>query len=428
MRISVIGAGYVGQVTATCFAEIGNDVLCMDVDAKKIRTLSTGAPTIYETGLSEMLSRNVKEKRLTFSTSIKDAVEFGDLIFICVNTPQKEDGTADLQHVFAVAKEIGSHMKGYKIIITKSTVPLGTSKKIQECIAMNTKYSFDVASNPEFLREGRAIRDFMAPDRIVIGTDSEKVGKLLGHLYSSVARSGKPIISMDISSAELVKYASNCMLATRISFMNMLSSLCEKTGADIKHVAHGMGLDDRIGPRFLQAGLGFGGSCLPKDVAALLQTLKQEGCDSSLLVSVLSINEHQKNHFSPLFKKFKKGAKVALWGLSFKPDTDDIREAPSLEIIKELLDKGIHICAFDPVANEHTKKLFPTVEYVSFAYDALKDADALIIATEWNEFRQCDFERMKKLMKKPLVFDGRNVLDPKEMREQGFEYYSIGRP
>lgn len=431
MKISIFGVGYVGQVTGTCFADMGNDVLCMDIDPQKIESLKKGEPTIHEAGLKEILVRNFQEGRLRFTTSAQEAVEFGDLLFICVNTPESADGTADLTAVTAVADEIARYMKSYKIIITKSTVSVGTTNKIKQRIAAKTSVPFDVASNPEFLREGRAVSDFIGPDRVIVGVESPKVGQELERLYKFCTRPNRPLVIVDITTSELIKYASNSMLATRISFMNMLACLCSKIGADVKKVAHGMGLDDRIGTRFLQAGVGFGGSCFPKDVHALVKTLEEYHCDPSLLQAVLDINRAQKLYFLKQIVdhvKEKPNPVVTLWGLSFKPDTDDMREAPAVSLINELQKHGIMIQAFDPVAMENAKRILTNVKYAKTPYEAAAGADALVLMTEWNEFRLLDFSKVKSLMRSPLFFDGRNVLDPKEIRALGFTYYSIGRP
>lgn len=430
MKITMVGTGYVGLVSGTCFADMGNDVICLDIDEKKIQSLKEGIIPIYEPGLKELVDKNVKAGRLKFTTDKKSAYESSDFIFICVGTPPKANGDANLQYVFKVAEDIGNHMNGFKVILDKSTVPVGTAEKVKRIIQDITKEDFAVASNPEFLREGAAIKDFQNPDRVVIGTDSEKAKDMLKKLYNPVSRVGRPIMFTDIKSAELIKYASNAMLATRISFMNELSHLCEQVGADIKQVARGMGLDSRIGSRFLQAGAGYGGSCFPKDVKALAQTLEKQGLTSNILMAVDYTNERQKKSLVTKLKKFipeLENKKIAIWGLSFKPRTDDIREAPSLVVIDQLQNEYAKVSAFDPEAMENAKSQTTNVEFNENMYDSLKDADALIIATEWDEFRQPDFEKMKSLMKIPIIIDGRNIYNPKEIRELGFKYVGVGR-
>ncbi len=433
MKIAVFGPGYVGLVAAACLASLGNDIICVGRDKKKIDNLKVGIVPIFEPGLSELIKINSKEERLNFTTDSKFAIENSEVIFIAVGTPQGDDGQAFLGYVLEVAKSIGEHMNGYKVIVDKSTVPVGTADKVKEVIKANLKnkdQKFDVVSNPEFLREGEAISDFMVPDRVVIGVDSQKAKEVMTLVYQGIERTGRPILVTDVKSAELIKYASNAMLATRISFMNQLSPLCEKIGADIKLVAKGMGLDDRIGPRFLQAGVGYGGSCFPKDVQAIIHTLKEHGCSAEILDAVEAVNKKQKRNIVEKIKtemKDLKGKKFAVWGLAFKPKTDDMREAPSIVIINELQKMGATIAAFDPVAEETAQKELNDITYVKTPYDALKDADALVICTEWDEFRSPDFSKIKKLMKANLIFDGRNVYDPLEMKKLGFKYYSIGR-
>lgn len=432
MKIAVIGTGYVGLVAGTCFADMGNDVICIDIDEKKINNLNKGILPIYEPGLRDLVELNTKQKRLLFTTDIKKAIASSEVIFIAVGTPEGKDGRADLKYVFAVAESIGKYQNGYKVIIDKSTVPVGTAAKVKEIILRNQaeKQEVDVVSNPEFLREGEAIKDFMNPDRVVIGADSEKSRKVMEKIYQGIARTNKPILFTDTKSAEMIKYASNAMLATRISFMNQLAPLCETLGADVKAVARGMGLDERIGPRFLQAGAGYGGSCFPKDVMALLNMLNDNGLPSELIRAVDDINERQKKSITPKLSKHLKslkGKKIALWGLAFKPKTDDLREAPSLVIIKQLLEEGAKVCAFDPVAQENAKKIFANIDFAQNPYDALEGCDALILVTEWDEFRNLDKERMKLLMNQPVIIDARNVYDPAEMRELGFIYEGVGR-
>jgi len=421
----------VGLVAGTGFANLGNDVICFDIDKTKIALLSNGVIPIYEPGLEEMFKRNLKAGRLKFTTDTKEAVQESVIIFICVGTPTNEHKEVDLTAVKAVAKAIGNHMNDYKIVVNKSTVPVGTADLVKKIIMENQpkKIEFDVVSNPEFLREGAAVKDFENPDRIVIGSDSRKAQEIMTSLYRSRARTDRPIMITGIRSAEIIKYASNAMLATRISFMNQLSYLCEKTGADIKDVAKGMGFDNRVGPRFLQAGLGYGGSCFPKDIKALISMLKQNECDSDLFEAVDRINKKQK---SVVVKKLEsaieiKGSRIAIWGVSFKPKTDDIREAPSLTIIKELQNMGATIHACDPVAIENAKKILSDVKFFEDPYETIRNCDALILATEWNEFRNLDMRTVKILLKNPIIIDGRNIYDPKEMRGLGFNYMGIGR-
>jgi UDPglucose 6-dehydrogenase len=431
MKLTIAGTGYVGLVSGTGFANLGNDVICFDIDVAKIDLLTKGIIPIYEPGLEEVYKRNLEAGRLKFTTDAQKAVQESDIIFICVDTPANEHQEADLSAVEEVAKVIGEYMNDYKIVVNKSTVPVGTADLVKKIIkeTQRNEIEFDVVSNPEFLREGAAVKDFENPDRIVIGSDSRKAEEVMTSLYRSRARMDKPIMITDIRSAEVIKYASNTMLATRISFMNQISCLCEKTGADIKEVAKGMGLDNRIGSRFLQAGIGYGGSCFPKDVKALISTLKQYGCDAELIEAVNRINEKQKNVVvNKLRSKLDiKGSTIAVWGISFKPKTDDIREAPSVKIIQELQNMGAKIHACDPVAIENAKKVLNQVEFFENPYESIRDCDALIVATEWNEFRNLDMRAVKILLKKPIIIDGRNIYDPKEMRDLGFEYEGIGR-
>jgi UDPglucose 6-dehydrogenase len=431
MKLTIAGTGYVGLVSGTGFANLGNDVICFDIDVAKVDLLTNGILPIYEPGLEELYKRNVEAGRLKFTTDAKKAVQESDIIFICVDTPPNEHQEADLSAVENVASVIGEYMNGYKVVVNKSTVPVGTADLVKKIIkeTQKNKIEFDVVSNPEFLREGAAVKDFENPDRIVIGSDSEKAEEVMTSLYRSRARMDKPIMVTDIRSAEIIKYASNTMLATRISFMNQIAYLCEKAGADIKEVAKGMGLDNRIGSRFLQAGIGYGGSCFPKDVKALISTLKQYNCDAELIEAVNRINEKQK---SVVVNKLRskldiKGSTIAVWGISFKPKTDDIREAPSLKIIQELQNMGATIHACDPVAIEKAKKVLNQVEFFEDPYESIRDCDALIVATEWNEFRNLDMRAVKILLKKPIIIDGRNIYNPKEMRDLGFEYEGIGR-
>jgi UDPglucose 6-dehydrogenase len=432
MKISIVGTGYVGLVSGTCFANLGNDVICLDIDEKKVKDLKSGKIPIYEPGLSELFERNIKEKRLLFTTNTKDAIEKSDVIFLCVGTPPNEFHEADLTAVKAVAKDIGKYINDYKVIVNKSTVPVGTADMVKKIINENLNkkdIKFDVVSNPEFLREGAAVKDFQNPDRVVIGTESKKAKEIMTKIYSGVARIENPIMVTDIKSSELIKYASNSMLATRISFMNQLSHLCEKTGADIKEVAKGMGLDNRIGSRFLQAGVGYGGSCFPKDVLALISTMKEHKLKSNLFDSVHSVNENQKLVVVDKLTSILdvKDKTIAVWGIAFKPKTDDIREAPAIKIIHKLQEMGAKIHAFDPVAMDNAKKELKDVKYFNTAYDTIKNTDALIIVTEWDEFRNLDKEAIKVLMKQPIIIDGRNVYNPKDMKKLGFTYMGIGR-
>ncbi len=433
MRISVIGSGYVGLVAGTCFADSGNDVICVDIDHRKIDMLKRGEIPIYEPGLEELVTKNVKDNRLTFSTDLKSSVAHSQVVFIAVGTPEGESGEADLQYVIAAAKEIGRAMTGYTVIVDKSTVPVGTADKVRAAVAGETKHPFDIVSNPEFLKEGAAIDDFLKPDRVVIGADSEKARNVMGELYAPFVRTEHPIIYMDTRSAELTKYASNSMLATRISFMNDIASLCDKVGADVDAVRKGMGADKRIGYPFLFPGVGYGGSCFPKDVKALITTAREYGLEFDLLRAVERTNEKQKKLLvAKALKHFGgsvDGKTFAVWGLAFKPKTDDMREAPSIEIIEGLAAKGAKVKAFDPVATETAKRaLKDRCQYMEKPYDALEGVDALFVVTEWNDFRNVDFARMKSMMKQPVVFDGRNIYSPAKLREAGFTYYGIGRP
>lgn len=432
MKLAVIGAGYVGLVVGTCFAESGNDVICVDNDERKLKMLKKGESPIFEPGLTDMLKKNITEKRIVFTDDLEAAVKKSEIVFLALPTPQSEDGSADLQHVLAVAKRIGRALNGYKVIVNKSTVPVGTSDRVREIIAKETKIKFDVVSNPEFLKEGAAINDFMKPDRVVIGSRSQQALKLMSDLYAPFVRTGNPLIVMDERSSELTKYAANSFLATKISFMNEIANLCERVGADIDHVRKGMGTDPRVGSQFLFAGIGYGGSCFPKDVAALLNTSKTYDHDLHILEAVESVNKRQKRvivdkirrHFGSKLK----GKTITLWGLAFKPNTDDIREAPSLQIIDALLKEGVNIRVHDPVAMDETRRrIGDVVKYFESNFDALKGADGLAIVTEWNEYRRPDFEKMKSLLKGAVVFDGRNIYDPALMVERGFVYYGIGR-
>lgn len=432
MKIAVIGTGYVGLVTGTCFAETGNTVTCVDIDAEKIKKLSNGEITIYEPGLEKLFLRNQREGRLKFTTSLADGIKDSLLIFFALPTPPGEDGSADLSAVLKVADELGKIIKDYKIIIDKSTVPVGTAEKVQKVIAANCDCEFDVVSNPEFLREGIAVEDFMKPDRVVIGTSSEKAKKILSDLYAPFVRQGNPVIFMDERSAELTKYAANSFLATKISFMNEIAILCEKLGADVDMVRRGIGSDERIGKRFLFPGIGYGGSCFPKDVHALVRLAAEAKYNFKILDAVMQVNEMQKIYLISRIKKYfnedLKNKNIAVWGLAFKPNTDDVREAPALSIIAELLKAGAVITAFDPEAMNNVKQILGgKINFAPSQYDAIKDCDALVIATEWSEFRTPDFDRMMSAMKNKVIFDGRNVYDPVQMKELGFYYESIGR-
>jgi UDPglucose 6-dehydrogenase len=432
MKIAVVGTGYVGLVTGTCFAETGNTVTCVDIDAAKVKKLQKGEITIYEPGLEKLFLRNQKEERLLFTTSLEEGVKDAVIIFLALPTPPGENGSADLKYVLGVADELGKLITSYKVIVDKSTVPVGTSEKVREAIAKNCKVEFDVVSNPEFLREGVAVEDFMKPDRVIIGTESEKARKILSDLYAPFVRQGNPVIFMDERSAELTKYAANSFLATKISFMNEVARLCEKFGADVDMVRRGLGSDDRIGKRFLFPGIGYGGSCFPKDVNALVRSAAENDYEFRILRAVMEVNAEQKLHLLPKIKKYfnhnLKGKKFALWGLSFKPNTDDIREAPALDMIDALLQQGASVTAFDPEAMKNAKELLgDRIQFADNPYDALNEADALLIATEWNEFRTPDFTKISGRLKNKVIFDGRNLFDLQGMRELDFHYESIGR-
>ncbi|MFA5782554.1 MAG: UDP-glucose/GDP-mannose dehydrogenase family protein [Bacteroidales bacterium] len=436
MQIIIVGTGYVGLVTGTCFADVGINVTCVDIDKKKIENLKNGISPIYEPGLDEIIEHNVAKGRLHFSTDLASCLNDADVVFIAVGTPPDEDGSADLKYVLSAASEIGLHMNKYMLVVTKSTVPVGTAKKVREAIQKEldkrgSSLEFDVASNPEFLKEGAAIDDFIRPDRIVIGVESAKAEDIMNRLYKPFVMNGHPVIFMDIPSAEMTKYAANSMLATKISFMNDVANLCEITGANINMVRKGIGSDSRIGTKFIYPGIGYGGSCFPKDVRALIQTAAENGYNMRVLKAADGVNNDQK---LVLFNKFKKyfngdlqGKLVAIWGLSFKPQTDDMREAPSLVIIKKLLEAGCKVIAYDPVAMHETqRRIGDSIAYAKDPYDALKNADCLLIATEWTEFRLPDLALMKKLMKNPAVFDGRNIYNSEEMKAEGFDYFCIG--
>ena len=431
MQIAVVGTGYVGLVAGTCFAENGNDVICVDKDEAKVRTLRRGHMPIYEPGLEEMVHRNTAEKRLSFTTLLPKAVRQAQIIFIAVGTPQGEDGSADLQHVEAVAREIARAMNDYKVIVDKSTVPVGTAAHVREIIRRETTHPFSVISNPEFLKQGAAVEDFLKPDRVVIGVEDDRARMLMTELYAPFTRTGAPIMIMDLASAELCKYAANAILATRISFMNEVANVCEAFGADVDQVRKAIGADRRIGPSFLFPGIGFGGSCFPKDIKALIKFSADRGYDFQTLKAVERVNEAQKVRFvSKLESHFGslRNRTIAVWGLSFKPRTDDMREAPAIPLITRLLRARAKVQAFDPQAKPVAKRIFGNkITLADKSYSALKGADALVIATEWNEFREPDFGRMRKLMKAPVIFDGRNIYSPEQMKAQGFTYYSVGR-
>jgi len=432
MKIAVIGTGYVGLVTGTCFAETGNSVICVDIDEEKVKKLSNGEMTIYEPGLEKLLIRNLREGRLRFTTNLADSVNESLLILLALPTPPGEDGSADLSAILKVSNDLGKIIKEYKVIIDKSTVPVGTAEKVRKAIEANCRSDFDVVSNPEFLREGLAVEDFMKPDRVIIGTSSEKAKKILSDLYAPFVRQGNPLVFMDERSAELTKYAANSFLATKISFMNEIAILCEKLGADVDMVRRGLGSDDRIGKRFLFPGIGYGGSCFPKDVKALVQSAGEVDYSFNILKAVMQVNERQKIYLLPRIKKYfnndLRDKKITLWGLAFKPNTDDVREAPALAIIDELLKEEAIVTAFDPEAMANVKKkLGDKITFAASQYEAIKDCDALIVATEWNEFRTPDFDRMVSLMKHKVIFDGRNVYEPARMKDLGFHYESVGR-
>ncbi len=433
----MVGTGYVGLVSGTCFAEAGINVTCIDIDADKIKKLNEGIVPIYEPGLEKMIKKNVKSGRLKFSTDLASDLDGTEVVFSAVGTPPDEDGSADLSYVLQVAKEVGQNMTDYLVFVTKSTVPIGTAKKVKKVIAdelkkRNLDIDFDVASNPEFLKEGSAVQDFMKPDRIVVGVESEKAEKIIKRLYKPFVLNGHPVIFMDIPSAEMTKYAANAMLAAKISFMNDIANLCEIVGADVTNVRKGIGSDSRIGNKFIYAGTGYGGSCFPKDVKALIKTAEENNYSLEILKAVENVNERQKsvlyNKLYAYFKGALKDKKVAIWGLSFKPNTDDMREAPSLVLIRKLLNAGAKVVAYDPVAIEEAKRILgDSIEYAKNKYETLKDADALLLVTEWNEFRVPDYKKMEELMRVKVVFDGRNIYDPAEMKENGFDYFGIGR-
>jgi UDPglucose 6-dehydrogenase len=432
MKIAVVGTGYVGLVTGTCFAETGNTVTCIDIDKEKVNKLKSGKITIYEPGLEQLFERNIKQERLFFTTDLKEGVKDAKVIFLALPTPPGEDGSADLKYILKVADDLGALLEDYAVVIDKSTVPVGTADKVRSRISAKATVEFDVVSNPEFLREGVAVEDFMKPERVVIGTNSARARKLMETLYAPYVRQGNPLVFMDERSAELTKYAANAFLAVKISFMNEIANLCEHLGADVDAVRKGIGTDSRIGKRFLFPGIGYGGSCFPKDVQALEKSATDAKYDFKILKSVMNVNAFQKTKLmSKVREHFKgdlKGKTIAVWGLSFKPHTDDIREAPALYNIEELLKEGAVIKAHDPEAMENVKRIFgDKIQYFNTAYEAAEGADAIFIATEWPEFRTPDFDKMASVLKSKVIFDGRNVYELDMMKEQGYKYYSIGR-
>lgn len=438
MNIAVFGTGYVGLVTGVCFSEMGHNITCIDVDAKKIETLKKAQSPIYEPGLETMLAQNIKAERLHFTTEARGGIEKADILFIAVGTPLHEDGSAEMKYVLQVAETIAEHMNGYKLIVTKSTVPVGTYRKLKTVIEQKLKargagFGFDLASNPEFLREGSAIEDCLKPNRVVIGAETAKAKEILENLYEPFLKSGNPFLAMDPASAEMTKYAANAMLAAKISIMNEFSRVCEKVGADIEAVRKGVGTDSRIGPQFIYAGVGYGGSCFPKDVEALIHTGSEIGESLLILEAVAQTNALQRNRFiKTIEQNLSAGAStIGIWGVAFKPGTDDIRDAPSLNIIQHFLDKKFKVRVYDPVAAENARHYFKNsgdIQFFDDQYSVLNGADALVIPTEWKSFRDPDFVRMKSLMKQPLIFDGRNIYSPKNIKAQGFKYFSIGRP
>ncbi len=434
MKIAVVGTGYVGLVTGTCFAETGNQVICIDIDKTKVNKLANGQITIYEPGLEKIFLRNLKEGRLHFTTNLADGIKEAVIIFLALPTPPGEDGSADLKYILGVADDLGKILTEFKVIVDKSTVPVGTADKVHAAIAKNYKGEFAVVSNPEFLREGVAVDDFMKPDRVVVGTSNERAKKVMTDLYAPFVRSGNPVIFMDEKSAELTKYAANSFLAVKISFMNEIARLCEKVGADVDMVRKGIGSDERIGKRFLFPGIGYGGSCFPKDVQAIVKSASDVDYDFEILNAVINVNEAQKLFLIPKIKTYfnndLKGKHFAMWGLSFKPNTDDIREAPALYMISELLKAGATVTAFDPEGMHNVQTQTEEGKQIQFAsnqYEALQNADALIIATEWSEFRTPEFEKISSILKNKVIFDGRNVYDREQMKELGFYYESVGR-
>ena len=431
-KIAVVGTGYVGLVTGTCFAETGNHVICVDIDANKVERMRNGEIPIYEPHLDVLFERNIKANRLSFTTNLEEGIKDAEIIFLALPTPPGEDGSADLRYILGVADDLGKILTDYKVIVDKSTVPVGTAQKVHAAIAQNARVDFDVVSNPEFLREGFAVDDFMKPDRVVIGTSSERAEKMMEQLYKPFVRQGNPIIFMDEKSAELTKYAANSFLATKITFMNEIANFCELVGADVDKVRIGIGSDDRIGKRFLFPGIGYGGSCFPKDVQALVNSGNENGFSFEILKAVMNVNEQQKTVLFPkilnFFRGDLKGKKIALWGLAFKPDTDDIREAPALYMIDALVNAGASVCAYDPEAMKNVEGLIgDKISYADSEYKALENADALLICTEWGVFRNPDFDQIGTLLKDKVIFDGRNLFEVQEMNEKGFYYSSIGR-
>lgn len=432
MKIAVVGTGYVGLVTGTCFAETGNTVTCVDIDEAKVKKLQGGQVTIYEPGLGQLFERNIKQDRLFFTTNLAEGIKDAKIIFLALPTPPGEDGSADLKYILKVADDLGHLLSEYTVIVDKSTVPVGTADKVKDRIAKNAKVEFDVVSNPEFLREGVAVEDFMKPERVVIGTTSDRARKVMESLYAPFVRQGNPLVFMDERSAELTKYAANSFLATKITFMNEIANLCELVGADVDAVRKGIGTDSRIGKRFLFPGIGYGGSCFPKDVQALAKSSKEVNYDFQILNAVMDVNHRQKTKLIETIKKYfnndLKGKVIAFWGLSFKPHTDDIREAPSLYNIEALLKEGAIIQAHDPEATENVRQILgDSIQYFGTPYDAAKNADAIFIATEWQEFRTPDFEKLSSILKDKVIFDGRNLYDLKHMAELGYSYFSVGR-
>jgi UDPglucose 6-dehydrogenase len=431
-KIAVVGTGYVGLVTGTCFAETGNHVICVDIDENKVERMRNGEVPIYEPHLDVLFERNIKSDRLTFTTSLEVGIADAEIIFLALPTPPGEDGSADLSYILGVAEQLGKLMNDYKVIVDKSTVPVGTAEKVREMIAKNARVQFDVVSNPEFLREGFAVDDFMKPDRVVIGSSSIRARKVMEQLYKPFVRQGNPVLFMDEKSAELTKYAANAFLATKITFMNEIANFCELVGADVDKVRIGIGSDDRIGKRFLFPGIGYGGSCFPKDVQALVKSGKENNYDFQILNAVMQVNEDQKTVLMPKIRNYFRGdlngKKIALWGLAFKPDTDDIREAPALYMIDALKKEGAEVVAYDPEAMKNVQRLIgDKIQYAESEYAALLHADALLICTEWGVFRNPDFDKMKEMMNDSVIFDGRNLFDLDEMNERGFYYNSIGR-
>jgi|SRR5579884_1288417 len=432
MNIGVIGTGYVGLVAGACFAESGNDVLCVDIDTAKIEKLKQGIIPIYEPGLSDLIDRNVREERLSFTSDIEAAVKKSFVLFIAVGTPTTSSGAADLRAVFQVAKDIGRYMDRYKLIVTKSTVPVGTTERVRDIIAAETKLPFDCVSNPEFLKQGAAVEDFMKPDRVVVGANDPRAGEILRELYAPFVRTGSPVLMIDVRTSEMIKYAANAFLAARISFMNEVANLCEQVGADVEMIRKGMAADSRIGPAFLFAGVGFGGSCFPKDTRALIQTAKENDYTMRILEAVDAVNSDQPARFVEKIRKHfgndVKGKRIGVWGLAFKPRTNDMRDAPSIRIIKALLEDGATVVAYDPEAMDEARRVFSDrIQYAANNYSCIEGSDALLVITEWQVFRNPNFDRMKTVMRQPVVFDGRNIFDPAHMRQLGFTYYSIGR-